>query len=45
MNKTPEGLKEIDTKLFKAEREVEKLREQRRKIINFLELNKTREKK
>ena len=45
MNKTPEGLKEIDAKLFKAEREVDKLREQRRKIINYLGLNKTREKK
>ena len=40
MNKTPRGLKEIDTKLFKAEREVDKLREQRREIINFLGLNK-----
>ena len=40
MNKTPEGLKEINTKLFKAEREVERLREQRREIINFFDLNK-----
>ena len=40
MNKTPEGLKEIDAKLFKAEREVDKLREQRRKIINYLGLHK-----
>ena len=40
MNKTPRGLKEIDAKLFKAEREVDKLREQRREIINYLGLNK-----
>ena len=40
MNKTPEGLKEVDAKLFKAEREVERLREVRREIINFLGLNK-----
>ena len=40
MNKTPEGLKEIDAKLFKAEREVDRLREQRREIINYLRLNK-----
>ena len=40
MKKTPEGLKEIDAKLFKAEREVDKLREQRREIINYLGLNK-----
>ena len=40
MNKTPEGLKEIDAKLFNAEREVDRLREQRREIINFLGLNK-----
>ena len=40
MNKTPEGLKEIDAKLFKAEREVDRLREQRQEIINFLGLNK-----
>ena len=45
MNKTPEGLKEIDAKLFKAEREVDRLREQRREIINFLGLNQTGEKK
>ena len=45
MNKTLEGLKEIDAKLFKAEREVDRLREQRRKIINYLGLNKTGEKK
>ena len=40
MNKTPKGLKWIDAKLFKAEREVDKLREQRREIINYLRLNK-----
>ena len=40
MNKTPEGLKEINTKLFKSEREIDKLREQRREIINYLGLNK-----
>ena len=40
MNKTPERLKEIDAKLFKAEREVDRLREQRCKIINYPELNK-----
>ena len=40
MNKTPEGLKEVDAKLFKAEREVERLREVRREIINYLGLNK-----
>ena len=40
MNKTPEGLKDIDAKLFKAEREVDRLREQRREIINFLGLSK-----
>lgn len=40
MNKIPEGLKEINAKLFKAEREVDKLREQRREIINYLGLNK-----
>ena len=40
MNKTPEGLKDIDAKLFKAEREVDRLREKRREIINFLGLNK-----
>ena len=45
MNKTPEGLKEVNAKLFKAEREVDRLREQRREIINFLGLNKTGEKK
>ena len=39
-DRTPEGLKEINTKLFKAEREINKLREQRREIINYLELNK-----
>ena len=39
INKTPEGLKEINAKLFKAEREVDKLREQRREIINYLGLN------
>ena len=39
-NKTLGGLKEINTKLFKAEREINKLREQRREIINYLELNK-----
>ena len=44
-NKTPEDLKEINTKLFKAEREINKLREQRREIINFLGLNKPEEKK
>lgn len=40
MNKTPEGLREIDAKLFKAEREVDRLREKRREIINYLKLNK-----
>ena len=45
MNKTPEGLKEIDAKLFKAEREVDRLREQGREIINYLGMNKTGEKK
>ena len=40
MNKTPEGLKNINAKLFKAEREVDRLREQRREIINYLVLNK-----
>jgi len=40
MKKTPEGLKEIDAKLFKAEREVDRLREQRREIINYLGMNK-----
>ena len=40
MNKTPRRLKEIDAKLFKAEREVDKLHEQRREIINYLGLNK-----
>ena len=39
-NKTPEGLKEVDAKLFKAEREVERLREVRLGIINYLGLNK-----
>lgn len=40
MKKTQEGLKEIDAKLFKVEREVDRLREQRREIINYLGLNK-----
>ena len=40
MNKTLEELKEINAKLFKAEREVDKLREQRWKIINYIRLNK-----
>ena len=40
MDKTLEELKEINAKLFKAEREVDKLYEQRREIINFLGLNK-----
>ena len=40
MNKTPEGLKEINAKLFKTEREVDRLREQRREIINYIGLNK-----
>ena len=42
VNKT---LKEINTKLFKAEREVAELRKQRQEMINSLECNKTQNSK
>ena len=42
VNKT---LKEINTRLFKAEREVAKLRKQRQEMINSLECNKTQNSK
>ena len=45
MTKTLEELKEINAKLFKAERKLDKLYEQKREIINYLGLNKTGEKK
>ena len=38
-------LKEINAKLFKAEREVAELRRQRQKMINSLECNKTQNSK
>ena len=40
MNKTPEGLKEKTKEIFDLERKLDKLYEERREIINFLELNK-----
>ena len=40
MNKTPEGLKENAKEIIALERKLNKLREQRREIINFLGLNK-----
>ena len=38
-------LKEINTRLFKAECEVDELRRQRQKMINSLECNKTQNSK
>ena len=38
-------LKEISTKLFKAEREIAKLHKQRQEMINSLECNKTQNSK
>ena len=38
-------LKEINTRLFKAEREVAKLHKQRQEMINSLECNKTQNSK
>ena len=38
-------LKEINAKLFKAEREVAKLRKQRQEMISSLECNKTQNSK
>ena len=38
-------LKEINTRLFKAEHEVAKLRKQRQKMLNSLECNKTQSSK
>ena len=40
MNKTLEGLKEKTKEIFDLERKLDKLYEQKREIINFLELNK-----
>ena len=45
MNKTPEGLKEKTKEIFDLERKLAKLYEQRREIINYLDLNKAGEKK
>ena len=39
------ALKEINTRLFKAEREVAKLRKQRQEMLNSLECNKTQSSK
>ena len=38
-------LKEINTRLFKAEREIAKLRKQRQKMLNSLECAKTQNSK
>ena len=39
------ALKEINTRLFKAEHEVAKLRKQRQEMLNSLECNKTQSSK
>ena len=39
------ALKEINTRLFKAEREIAKLHKQRQEMLNSLECNKTQSSK